>query len=99
MSIKLEKAIDKAISVEDLIQELRTLNPKSKVVFAYNYGDYWRTIVAPFVTTVDEGEVVWSSDHNLPKIVDKDKRGEDERETTPVVVLKSHRIRFQRKRP
>lgn len=51
------------------------------VVFAYNYGDHWRTTVAPGIDTVESGIVTYSNYHNMDKIVEQD--DEDDCEMTP----------------
>ena len=38
------------MNVAELIDELRMMDPEAEVHFEYNYGDHWRTHVAPKVT-------------------------------------------------
>jgi hypothetical protein len=83
------------MKVADLILELQDMNPEADVHFAYNYGDHWRTEVAPKVSRVDEGVVEYSEYHSMDRLVtleedydvlDED-TGEHKTETRKVVVL------------
>ena len=56
--------------VADLIEELKCLPQDAEVHFSYNYGDHWRTEVAPQVSTVNEGYVGWSAYHSMDKVLD-----------------------------
>jgi hypothetical protein len=58
--------------VRDLIELLEGYEADMEVHFAYNYGDHWRTEVAPRVGSVDEGAVVYSEYHRMDKMVDTD---------------------------
>ena len=42
------------------------------VHFQYNYGDYWRTEVAPETSDVQLGYIIYSSYHQMPKVLDED---------------------------
>lgn len=83
------------MQVKELIEQLQDMDPEADVHFAYNYGDHWRTEVAPKVCRVDEGVVEYSEYHRMDKMVtveeDYDVLDEDsdERETKTrrVVVL------------
>jgi hypothetical protein len=55
--------------VKELIEQLQYLNQDAEVHFAYNYGDYWRTEVAPKVSNVTEGAVEFSDYHRMDKLV------------------------------
>lgn len=46
--------------------------PDRPVHHAYNYGDYWRTQVAPEVDMVTDGVVKHSEYHRMPKVVAED---------------------------
>ena len=70
--------------VEDLIAELQLMPQDAEVHFQYNYGDHWRTQVAPTVDEVSVGYVVHSAYHNMDKVVDEDDFDYDE-EGEPVV--------------
>ena len=61
------------MKVRELIETLAGYEPDSEVHFSYNYGDHWRTTVAPKVTNVDELEVKWSSYHDMPKLIDDER--------------------------
>ena len=43
------------MQVFQLIERLMDLDPNAEVHFSYNYGDHWRTEVAPVVGEVREG--------------------------------------------
>jgi hypothetical protein len=58
------------MNVAQLIEQLQCLDQEAEVHFAYNYGDHWRTEVAPSVSRVDEGVVEFSDYHRMDKIVD-----------------------------
>ena len=64
--------------VSELIELLQGENPDAEVHFHYNYGDHWRTQVAPKVTEVFAGQVVYSDYHRMPKLVDSDDYDEDD---------------------
>ena len=55
--------------VKELIEQLQYMNPDAEVHFAYNYGDHWRTEVAPKVSNVTEGAVEFSDYHRMDKLV------------------------------
>lgn len=61
-----------SLTVAELIEELQGCNPNAKVHFAYNYGDHWRTEVAPTVDVVEMGMVKFSDYHRMPKVVEYD---------------------------
>jgi hypothetical protein len=75
------------MKVSELREMLEDFDGDMEVHFEYNYGDYWRTQVAPEVTSVNEAEVVWSEYHRMPKIVECDRDDEDEPETLQRVVV------------
>ena len=58
------------MNVRKLIEHLQSMNPDAEVHFSYNYGDHWRTEVAPTVDRVDEGVVEYSEYHRMDKMVD-----------------------------
>jgi hypothetical protein len=64
--------------VKELIESLQYMDQDSEVHFAYNYGDHWRTEVAPKVGRVDEGAVVYSDYHRMDKMVENDDSDFDE---------------------
>ena len=63
--------------VQDLIDELKYMNPEAEVHFSYNYGDHWRTMVAPKVSEVFEGKVEYSEYHRMHKLAEDDYEDED----------------------
>lgn len=65
------------MTVEDLINELKNMDPKSPVVFSYNYGDHPQTMVAELVKTVDEGQVRYSEYHRMLAVVPADEEEDD----------------------
>jgi len=58
------------MKVSELIELLQMEDQDADVHFSYNYGDHWRTQVAPTVDSVEEGVVKYSSYHNMDKIED-----------------------------
>ena len=48
------------MQVKELIEMLQDMDQDAEVHYAYNYGDHWRTEVAPAVGRVDTGAVVYS---------------------------------------
>jgi hypothetical protein len=60
------------MKVSELIEQLGYLDQDAEVHFAYNYGDHWRTEVAPKVGRIDEGAVVYSEYHRMDKIAEYD---------------------------
>ena len=78
------------MQVYQLIEQLMDLDPNAEVHFSYNYGDHWRTEVAPKVGSVLEGMVKYSEYHRMDKIVDEDEMYEEEGDfegTRRVIVL------------
>ena len=72
--------------VKELIEQLEGMNQDAEVHFAYNYGDHWRTEVAPRVDRVDEGAVVYSEYHRMDKMLDDDGDVEFDEETGEEIV-------------
>ena len=58
--------------VQDLIEMLQMENPDAEVHFSYNYGDHWRTQVAPEVRDVQVGYVKYSDYHRMDKLISDD---------------------------
>ena len=54
--------------VKELIEQLGYMDQDAEVHFAYNYGDHWRTEVAPRVSNVSENVVKYSEYHRMDKI-------------------------------
>ena len=79
--------------VKELIESLQYMDQDAEVHFAYNYGDHWRTEVAPKISTVNEGVVEYSDYHRMDKVVENEEdiydeeTGEYKTETRKVVVL------------
>ena len=65
------------MTVQELIEQLSQMNPEAVVHYSYNYGDHWRTQVAPEVSEVYEGRVKYSEYHRMPKLADEDYDDED----------------------
>ena len=77
------------MNVKELIEQLRTYPNDMEVMFAYNYGDYWKTEVAAPVSGVTNNEVTYSEYHRMDKVVDYDaereldeEEGEDDKNRT-----------------
>jgi hypothetical protein len=60
------------MKVKDLMRDLEDMNPEAEVHFAYCYGDHWRTEVAPAISRVDEGAVVYSEYHRMDKMLEEE---------------------------
>ncbi len=75
--------------VSDLIELLQEMPQDAEVHFAYNYGDHWRTQVAPKVDEVYMGDVKYSDYHRMPKVVERDYDEDDSTEDnqSQVVIL------------
>ena len=56
MTHKIENVLDKALTVSDLIEELQSMDPDAKVLFACDYGDISHTVQVLPVETIDEGD-------------------------------------------
>ncbi len=72
------------MKVSELIELLQMEDRDAEVHFSYNYGDHWRTQVAPTVDSVETGYVKFSDYHRMPKVVDNDDFDYDD-EGEPVV--------------
>jgi hypothetical protein len=55
--------------VKELIESLKYMDQDAEVHFSYNYGDHWRTEIAPKVSQVTEGVVEYSDYHRMDKLV------------------------------
>ena len=78
------------MKVSELIELLQMENPDAEVHFQYNYGDHWRTQVAPKVRDVETGFVAYSDYHRMPKVYEPDYDEDDETdagEMTEVVLI------------
>ena len=73
--------------VAELIEQLQNMNPDAEVHFSYNYGDHWRTKVAPTVDSVEEGVVKYSEYHRMAKVVEYDDDNEEDNEEVQQVVI------------
>ena len=80
------------MQVFQLIEQLMDLDPNAEVHFSYNYGDHWRTEVAPKVGRVDEGAVVYSEYHRMDKILDADGDCEFDDEGREIVDESTRRV-------
>jgi hypothetical protein len=77
------------VNVKELIKRLSEMDPEAEVHLTYNYGDRWRTTVAPVVGAVDEGYVVHSDYHDMPKEALNDDDDFDPKRAKEVVLLRS----------
>jgi hypothetical protein len=81
------------MKVQDLIEELSNHDPNAEVHFSYNYGDHWRTIVAPAVTSVSKSKVTYSDYHQMDALTtvdeDEDDNGIEPSDTDRLVVVLS----------
>lgn len=76
------------MKVKELIEELKQFDREAEVHFSYNYGDHWRTQVAPVVETIDELPIIHSSYHNTYRLAD-DEEEEAGKDVRHVVVLQA----------
>jgi len=77
------------MNVAQLILQLQALDPDADVHFSYNYGDHWRTQVAPTINRVDEGYVEHSDYHRMDKVIDPDDFDDEDIKLPNRVVLLS----------
>jgi len=80
------------MKVSKLIELLQDKNPDAEVHFSYNYGDHWRTEVAPSIDSVDSGIVEYSEYHRMDKVLDDEdcydeETGELNSDVRTVVIL------------
>ena len=67
------------MKVSELIEQLGYMDQDAEVHFSYNYGDHWRTEVAPKVSNVSENVVKYSDYHLMDKIeTDEDELFDEE---------------------
>lgn len=77
------------MKVKELIEHLQSEDPDSEVVLAYQYGDYWRNMVADEIGAVEELGLVWSEYHDkwlMPRAE------EDNRDRKSFVVLSADQL-------
>ena len=77
------------MKVAELIEQLQDMDPTADVHFSYNYGDHWRTQVAPTIDRVDEGYVEYSDYHRMDRVIDLDIFDDEDTELPDRVVLLS----------
>jgi len=81
------------MKVSELIEILGRYDQDVEVHFSYNYGDHWRTEVAPAICQVSDGVVEYSDYHRMDKLVtDEDEcydeeTGEYKQDVRKVVVI------------
>ena len=80
------------MKVSQLIEQLGYMDKDAEVHFSYNYGDHWRTEVAPAVCQVSDGVVEYSEYHRMDKMVDDEdcydeETGDFKADVRKVVVL------------
>jgi len=80
------------MKVSELIEQLGYMDQDAEVHFAYNYGDHWRTEVAPKVGRVDEGAVVYSDYHRMDKMAEHDDSDFDEETGEELVDVTLRRV-------
>jgi len=68
------------MQVSELIEVLQSMPQDAEVHFSYNYGDHWRTQVAPKVRDVDVGFVTYSDYHRMDKVTEPDWDDEEDTE-------------------
>lgn len=75
------------MTVKELIEQLKQFDPKVEVHFQYNYGDHWRTQVAPKVDQLEEGYVKHSEYHRMDAVVDEDDDNYGDEDQKRVVLI------------
>lgn len=80
------------MQVKELIELLQMEDQDAEVHFSYNYGDHWRTEVAPKVGSVDTGAVVYSEYHRMDKMVEDDGDCEFDDEGNEIVDESTRRV-------
>jgi hypothetical protein len=73
--------------VSQLIEQLQDMPQDAEVHFTYNYGDHWRTQVAPKARSVYMAPVEYSDYHRMPKLADEDYECEEEDESNVAVII------------
>ena len=58
------------MTVQELIEQLSSMDKDAQVHYSYGYGDHWRTQVAPAVSSIEQGQVEYSDYHRMDKMVD-----------------------------
>lgn len=66
------------MKVSELIELLKMEDQDADVHFTYNYGDHWRTQVAPKVRDVEQGFVAYSDYHRMDKVAEDEDAYDDE---------------------
>lgn len=84
------------MTVDELLSKLQELKDQglgeAPVHFAYNYGDYSRTLVAPSVDTIDLANLRHSDYHGMERVVsvigefDEDEDEEKDGDITAVLI-------------
>jgi hypothetical protein len=64
--------------VSELIEALQTMDADAEVHFQYNYGDHWRTQVAPTVDEVEAGYVEYSTYHSMDAVANEEESWDEE---------------------
>jgi hypothetical protein len=72
---RLDAYVNDGLTVGELKAALDAFDDDARVVFTYQYGDHWRTIVAERVSDVAAGRVKWSAYHSMPKQDDESEDG------------------------
>lgn len=78
------------MKVKELINELSNMDQESEIHFEYESNDYWRTKLAPSISSVESAYIIFSAYHNKPKIIDgaSDDFDEEDEDIKSVVLLK-----------
>jgi hypothetical protein len=89
----MKRTVDNALTVRQLIELLEDEDQDLPVVFQYNYGDHWNTLVLAQVEEVEEANAERSSYHDMFKLCDDNLMEElseenDEENENRVLVLR-----------
>jgi hypothetical protein len=76
------------MKVSELIEILKTQDQELPVYFAYEYGDYWGSVVASEVTEINEQTLVYSEYHQRMAVPsDSEDVDEDDAKSKCAIVL------------
>lgn len=75
------------MKVKNLINILSSLDQDAEIYIIYDYGDYWHSIVATPVKTVEENDIKYSEYHKKYEVVDRGDVESDENKTKTVITL------------
>jgi len=75
------------MKVKELIEMLSCYEDDMEVKVAYNYGDHWRTKVAPDVYNIEISQIQFSDYHRMDTVIDEELNDEEYDLARKAVVL------------